>query len=289
MLTRLRRAAAWRLRAAALEARMSPRRISAWLQFRRGLSRYRVLTEPELRATRKSDTVFVFGSGASLNDIPAVEWRDMEAHDTVGFNWFVHERFIRCDYHVMREVSLTDLDPAAAQRLKDYCDRIRTNPHYASTVLMVQTGFRATNGNLAIGHGLLPDDHPIFLWRSLRNRSEPSRSLEEGLTHQYGTLDECVNFAVLMGWTTIVIAGVDLYDRRYFWLGPDEPVYGDTTTQGLHNLGTTGLVDHLGRWRADFAARGIEMFVHNPKSLLARTVPVWQGVASRPLRSAGGS
>ncbi len=289
MLTTLRHAAAWRLRAASLEARLFRRRLAAWTMFRHGVSKYRVLDETELRATRKSDTVFVFGSGSSLNDITTAEWRAIEAHDTIGFNWFVHEKFLRCDYHVIREIGPTDLDPAAERRLREYCDRIRTNPRYASTVLMVQSGFRATNGNLAIGLGLLPPERPIFLWRSLRDRAEPSQSLADGLTHQYGTLEECVNFAGLMGWTTIVIAGVDLYDRRYFWLGPDEPVYGDTTTEGPHNLGASGLVDRLGAWRVYFAARGIEMFVHNPKSLLARTVPVWRGTAGRSSRSAGGS
>jgi hypothetical protein len=289
VLTRLRRAAAWRLRAAWLDARLFPHRLAAWAMFRRGISRYQVLDEAAVVATRKSDTVFVFGSGASLNDISPAGWRAMEAHDTIGFNWFVHQKFLRCDYHLLREVGPTDLDPAARPRLREYCDLIRTNPNYASTVLLVQTGFRATNGHLAIGLGLLPPDRRIFLWRSLRDRTEPSRSLTEGLAHQYGTLEECVNFAALMGWTTIVIAGVDLYDRRYFWLGTDEPVYGDTTTAGLHNLASSGLVSRLGKWRADFAARGIDMFVHNPNSLLAQTVPVWRGTAARPSRSAGAS
>ena len=44
---------------------------------RGGLGRcaYSTLTEVELRARRRSDTVFVFGSGYSLNDITPAGWR----------------------------------------------------------------------------------------------------------------------------------------------------------------------------------------------------------------------
>ena len=71
---------------------------------------YRALTEEELRRTRKSDTVFIFGSGYSLNDIPPEQWREIERHDTLGFNWFVHQRFVRCDYQLIREICTTERD-----------------------------------------------------------------------------------------------------------------------------------------------------------------------------------
>ena len=266
----------WRFRSARTEVAHFPVRLRAWLAFRRQISSYRCLSAAELRATRKSDTIFIFGSGASLNDISASEWEHIAANDTLGFNWFVHQHFVRCDYHLLREIGGDDRDESVWRpRLTEYVDRARNNPRYAGTIFLVQTGFRATNGNRAIGLGLLPRSHPVFLWRSLRHRSMPSESLRQGLAHANGTLHECVNFAYLLGWRTIVLAGVDLYDRRYFWLPPDRPVFGDTSTEGRHGTAMTPLVETMGTWARWFADRGVKLFVHNPRSLLAATVPVW--------------
>jgi hypothetical protein len=82
----LARALAWRVRRARTEGAQFRVRLRAWLECRRRISRYRRLTERELRGTKKSDTIFIFGSGASLNDIPAAEWQNISAHDTLGFN-----------------------------------------------------------------------------------------------------------------------------------------------------------------------------------------------------------
>ena len=265
----------WRLRNARRELAHFPVRLRAWRAFRRARPQYRLLSEAELRATKKSDTIFIFGSGASLNEIAPDEWRAMSRHDTMGFNWFVHERFVRCDYHLLREIGADDLNPASWRpRLQEYFDLARENPNYTDTELLLQTGFRATNGNRALGLGLVPRSNRVFLWRSLRDEVEPSVSLAAGLAHAGATLHECVNFAYLLGWRTIVIAGVDLYDRRYFWLPPDTPVFGDTVTTGLHNT-ATGLIENMGRWARRLAADGVNLFVHNPQSLLARVMPVW--------------
>jgi hypothetical protein len=253
-------------------------RLGAWIGFRRHRHRYRILDEQELLGTRKSDTVFIFGSGASLNEIDAREWAAMSRHDTIGFNWFVRQNFIRCDYHVIREIGSTDVDPMVWRPLiTEYFQLLAGNPRFVDTVLLVQTGFRATNGNRAIGLGLIPPSRRIVLWRSLRDRAEPSPSLHEGLAHGHGTLQECVNFAYLMGWRKIVLAGIDLYDRGYFWLPPGQPGRGDASTAEPHRTASTGVVDALGQWRQRFLADGVELFVQNPRSLLARTLPVWPG------------
>jgi hypothetical protein len=278
-------------RAALLNARAFPTRLTAWLGFRRHIGEYHILREDELRSRRRSDTVFVFGSGASLNGLSVEEWRAIEAHDTVGFNWFVHQRFVRCDFQIFGEIGGNDLDPAMWRpHIRTYFDLIDSNSRFDHTVFLVQTGFRAINGNRAIGLRLLSPSRPVFLWRRLRGRVAPSRSLAEGLVHAHGSLADSVNFAFLMGWTTIVLAGVDLYDRRYFWLEPDElrpdeirphaPVPSEPISVELrHNTADTGLVDLLGSWREQFARSGVRLFVYNPRSLLARTVPVWPPAA----------
>lgn len=256
-------------------------RLGPWLLFQRNIRHYRIVSEEELCNTKRSDTLFIFGSGYSINDLTEDECRYFEQHDTLGFNQFFHQRIIRTDYHLIRELAENDFDPKSWKpEVKTYFNIIANNPYYRNTIFLVQTGFRAMNGNRAIGLRLLPIDNVIYLWRSLVKRPEYSPSLKLGLAHRYSTLEECVNFAFLLGWKAIVLVGVDLYDRRYFWLGPNETTGLETRRDASfdqnHSTAGGGMIDNLGRWARDFERQGVKVFVYNPKSLLAKTLPVYQ-------------
>jgi hypothetical protein len=250
-----------------------------------------VLTAEELRETRRSETVFVFGSGASLNEIGRREWRSIEAHDTLGFNWFVHQQFVRCDYHLIRGIPDDDtkLDVWRSQ-LDEYFTLIRENPRFSETIFLVHGGFRAINGNRAIGYRHLPPGARVFRWESNRLAEMPATSFRDGLTHGHSTLQECVNFAFLLGWRRIVLAGVDLYDRRYFWLAADETRSVDrrrgATSSDQHARGASGMVDTLGRWGTWLHERGVELSVLNPRSLLAASLPIYS-LEDQPAGSGG--
>jgi hypothetical protein len=242
---------------------------------------YRFTSPDELRARRRSDTVFVFGSGASLNDVTEDEWRTIAEHDTFGFNWFVHERFVRCDFHLVRGIPDTDVDPAVWRpQLAEYFRLIAENPCFADTAFLVHGGFRAINGNRALGYQLLPADRPVLRWRTKREpvNALPSTSFGDGLVHGHSTLQETINAAYLLGWSRIVLAGVDLYDRRYFWLPPDEArsvdVRRGADADEPHNRAASGMVAALGEWRAWLLREGVELGVYNPRSLLAEVLPV---------------
>ena len=259
-------------------------RTDAWIRDRAERGRYRLVDEPALAATKKSATLFVFGSGRSLAELPDASWRHFEAHDTLSFNWFPHQRRVRVDYHVIREVASNDLDAAQWRpALEEYAGLIGGNPRYRDTVFVVQEGWRAVNGNRLIGLGLLPEGARVFRFR---NRSRgvpepPSWSFGQGLVHAVGTLNDCVNFGAILGWSHIVLVGVDLYDNRYFWLDENE------TRESLIAAGS-GLshrdpfpaaaryVTVFGLWRTALESRGIRLSVLNPKSVLAAVLPVYQ-------------
>jgi hypothetical protein len=257
-----------------------PARVQPWFRFLHARRAYLFLDEDELRASRRSDTVFVFGSGGSLNEIPYLDWRHFERHDTLGFNWFVHQRFVRCDYHLIRGIPDTDLDPDVWRpQLEEYFSLLRANPCFGHTVFFVQTGFRAINGNRAIGYRYLPTANPIFLWRTNSSGDLPSESFADGLVHGHSTLQECINLAYLAGWRRIVLVGVDLYDRRYFWLPSDETRSVDerrgASAAAVHDRATSGMIGDMATWSEWLADRGVDLLVHNPRSLLAAEIPVY--------------
>ena len=274
-ITRASRAIEWRARKFFPAARRFPTTLTAWMAFHRGIRRYRVIDEAALRQTRKSDTVFIFGSGYSLNDITPDGWRAIAEHDTFGFNYFVHQDFVRIDYHLVREVARQDIGDRWKADAASYFGMAAASRHYDQTIFLVQTGLRAINGNRALGYGYVPPKNRVFLWRTIIGERLPSESLDRGLTHAQGTLAECVNFAALMGWTKIVLAGIDLYDRRYFWLPKDQPREMNDSVDVVHSTAINGVVELMREWKAFYDARGIALYVYNPRSLLAGVMPVW--------------
>lgn len=260
--------------------RLLPIRVPPWLRALANGRAYRYLDEYELRASRRSDTVFVFGSGWSLNELTPDDWAVIEEHDTFGFNWFVHQTFVRCDYHLIRGIPDTDLDRRIWRpQLDEYFRLIRGNPRFEKTVFLVHGGFRAINGNRTIGYRYLPEQNRIFRWRTNMRGELPSRRFADGLVHGHSTLQECINLAYLAGWKRIVLAGVDLYDRRYFWLDRDATRSVDVRRQAAagdpHARATSGMVETMRVWGEWLEKEGVELLVHNRRSLLAGPLPVY--------------
>lgn len=252
-----------------------------WLLNQFNQRHYRQFSESELRATRKSNTLFVFGSGYSINGISSSEWSHFEQHDTLGFNWFVHQNRVRIDYHLIREVGSNDFDVGVWRpKIYEYASLIRNNPYYAKTIFLVQEGWYAINGNRLIGMKLLPKQALVFRFRNRpRGIYQPvSSSFPDGLVHGPATLIDSINFAHILGWQRIVLVGVDLYDRRYFWLGYDETRISDQQRGASHlnqHNASNGLIQYLGRWRELFSTKGVALYVYNPRSLLAEVLPVF--------------
>lgn len=236
---------------------------------RRGRRHYRLLSDDELRATRTSDTAFVFGSGRSLLDISGDDWSRIARCSTISMREFPRQEWVRADYHVTGEVDFLD----------EYASRLRENPLYADTVFVVQGGWRAERGNELVGRRLLKEGAPLVRYRRLARAvaALPSTSLRRGLVHGFNSIFDATNLAVLLGFRRIVLAGVDLYDKGYFWLPAGEGrTYEKPGVRADEQFGAAeSIVRMMGDWHDFLAGRGIEVSVQNPKSLLARRLPVF--------------
>ena len=104
----------------------------AWFRERAGRRAYRELSESDLRASKKSDTVFIFGSGYSLNELEDGDWRHFARHDVFGFNNFVYEKWIPIDFHLLRGglEGFDDWRPYAEQ----FTRILNANAHTANTI-----------------------------------------------------------------------------------------------------------------------------------------------------------
>jgi len=267
--------------------------LNVWVRDRLNCHTYTLLNEADLRTTRKSDRVFVFGSGYSLNDISPAEWQQIAKHDTLGFSGFIYQQWIRVDYHLIRGwVETIDGALRARNHTLDFARTLNENPHFQNTILIMQGEYVGQFCNSLIGYRLLKPGSRIFRYTTVRKPGLPTRSLQEGLCHNPGTLADVVNFAYCLGWKEIVLVGVDLYDSRYFWLKPDETLAFDQETgmlvpskqntrdiryDRMHNTASNGVVKVMGQWREFMEQEGVHLSVYNPRSLMADVMPVYQG------------
>jgi hypothetical protein len=264
--------------------------IDAWLRDRLWRHRYRNFSEDELRAARSSDTVFVFGSGYSLNDITTDEWAYIAAHDTFGFNAFYNQRWIDVGFYLIRGGIYGE------SRWRPYAESVgvdlRASPHLDDAVFLLQGEYLGQLANQLVGYGFLPPGRRLFRYRTSRMSRLPTRSFADGIQHDIGTLTDAVHCAYSIGWKHIVLVGVDLYDSRYFWLDPDKTLAHDQETALLvpavvnnvrnirydetHNTAMNGVVQLMERWAKHFEQNNVRLSVWNPRSLLAQTLPIYE-------------
>lgn len=280
--TRLLRYLDGRRRRVALRLRSLPIEPEAWLADRKNRSRYERLDESQLRHLVRSETCFVFGCGRSLVDISPAEWQAISRHNTIGFNYFIRSGFVPVDFHLVGEMaSYNDRDPAIWRPVvQEYAKLIEENPCYSKTVLGLQEGLSALQSNRLAASAALRPERRVFRYRRIARGAvrPPSTSLATGLVHGAGSLVGCVNLAVILGFREVVLAGVDLYDRRVFWASDnagalDAESLGAPDGEERHAT-ADAMVEYLGDWGPRLAARGVTLSVYNPRSLLSRVLPV---------------
>jgi len=65
-------------------------------------ARLKKLGISDVLARKKSDTVFVFGSGRSILNVTDEEWIKIGRHDTIGFSGSFQQDWVNLDYLLLR-------------------------------------------------------------------------------------------------------------------------------------------------------------------------------------------
>lgn len=246
-----------------------PTSLRAWIADRKARRFYGSVTEADLRSARKSDTVFVCGTGFSISSITNDEWQRIGKHDVLSFRCFPKQSFVRVGFHVTGEID--DVD--------EYAEDINSNPLYDQALFLVQGGLRAHMGNRLIGGRKLRIGAPLFRFkRKARGIMAPlSKNFSDGVVHGFGSVCKAINVAYILGWKRIVLVGIDLYDHRHFYHPPDKLRDVEKAGIAIDDPYTTsaGIVALIGMWNDHLASEGRGIFIYNPRSLLAKRVPVF--------------
>jgi hypothetical protein len=199
------------------------------------------------RVRRTSDTLFVLGSGETINEHPAGHWDHVAEHDSIGLNFWLLHQFVPSSY--LFEWVGWEPSPEVSARLdvRQQLLRLRAPAIGDRPVLFRVPAFRAVGPrrlgpadveeqlgqpgmNLVITSDLgVPEwldadgsRRAIALLRRLHGLS--TRRSWRYLASTRGSVLWAVLFGVRMGYRSIVLCGVDLTGVRYFFEDPDAPM-----------------------------------------------------------------
>lgn len=239
-----------------------------------------VLESKDIR--RAKDTVFVMGSGYSIAGISEQEWSHFrETGDILGFNWFFRGEFIPVTYHVVREMGGFRTVLANKRMFKSYTTELFNNPCYRNTTYFVQCDKKAQATLWCVFFLKMFKNKKVCFYKNLPDGAgiyEPSDDIT-AIPHCGVSLFDVINVSYILGYKKIVLVGVDLYDRRYFWLRQDETREGEpkrgASYSDIHST-LSRVLKGMPVWREYLSKRGVEIYLYNPRSLLTGILSVYR-------------
>ncbi|MGE5490539.1 MAG: hypothetical protein ACM31P_04565 [Actinomycetota bacterium] len=178
--------------------------------------------------TRRSDTLFILGSGTSINSLTSENWDEIRRHDSVGFNaWLLHD-------FVPQWYVFEPFKPLEATAFIGHNLGVRAED-YRNTRILLKDAERHRLGSLRKVIGMLPPQLHRNVWVSwdwesssdnVNGFREELRSFErKGIfagsrypaLRKRATIFFLCGLAVRAGYKKIVLCGVDLTDSGYFY------------------------------------------------------------------------
>lgn len=166
---------------------------------------------------KKSDTVFILGSGESINDLTKQDWNYIKEHNIIGLNYsFVHP--IIPDYHLMEMIPLKEMQEFFCQSTKERYEDVDMFFQYKH---IIKSGFKLKDykhQKRAYAHvpHLFPTIYDDILEMYFLELKRKKNITFSELVHHNSHIGCAVMFAQILGYKNIVMLGVDLNGGDYF-------------------------------------------------------------------------
>lgn len=251
----------------------------------------------------KNDTnrIYIFGSGYSLNNISKVDWLKIrKSGHTLSFSEFFRSDFVDVDFHIIREIDLLSFNflPFYLKRffgesilnlnyMSFYYKNLKNNKRFKNTrYIFLCDLFSGPSLLFYCIYGYFLNVLGFYSNKLNRKLYWPISESLKGIPHGNSTLLDCINIAYLMGYKEIILVGVDMYDRRYFYLKENESREYDLkigrTNQDLHNT-SFPVLEALEIWYPFLLSKDVKLYSLNEKSLLTKILPVFNlNLADQP-------
>lgn len=197
-----------------------------------------MLDQVDLLQIRSSDTLFVFGSGPSINKISPERWQMIAGYDTLGFNFWLYHSFVPKFYFfesIEKPASPEAFDSfltLAGRRAADYASTIKVMTEFhrlgTQTLDHLPPAFKQ---NVFTAHKVeAPARSEAEFARALRYLQDRGAFQVTGrfssLLKYASSLTSILVFALKLGYKRIVLCGIDLKTPDYFF--QDRRIYPES-------------------------------------------------------------
>jgi hypothetical protein len=198
----------------------------------------RLFSELQVSTIKRSDTLFILASGASINQISLARWQIIRRHDSIGFNFWPVHPFVPTLYFVE---AIEEEHPYGMFEPLCRIARKRARDYAGVTKVVTELRNAFPSGRFASLYEIpgawhvlrtfpvaaSTDDEFANGLRYLRRKGlfEPGSRIGS-VFKQASTLTSLIALAIRMQYRRIVLCGVDLNDSRYFYL--DARLYPET-------------------------------------------------------------
>lgn len=255
------------------------------------------------RRFKKSDTLFILGSGPSINAINTDQWDEIKSHDSLGFNfWFVHE-FIPT-FYFLQFTSSIELRDSIVSALSDKYEGYRNVPFILRGNYFAESGLilRDNEKELLKKFQLFYlKEYPIHskvemdidvISKALELQGMMKFNEIASFTPKLrSSITLLILWAYQMGYKKIVLCGVDMnVGVTHFW---DDPMSLDilkkynldiikaTARDFSHftskKFSKNTIPEYIYHLRAFMEARaGVELYVMSKETVLYPEIPIYQ-------------
>lgn len=233
------------------------------------------IDEQEFLSKKTSDTIFVLGSGPSINDVHQEQWDVISKFNSIAFNWFVFNKF-EPTFYLIREQANLPQRKGQKESIKNFIRRL--NAYKNTTGIICDVSHHTKRA-----YEYHKDDRitiPCIVMKDDNSKSHASKlkkymvysPMERGLIHGTCTLYNILHLCIYMKYSTIVFVGVDLNNSQYFWL-PHGETRHTVSKKGMSYKDRHAVADDVLGLVSKFKEfEHISMYSASRKSLLCKII-----------------
>ncbi|MEH7494541.1 hypothetical protein [Neobacillus niacini] len=247
-----------------------------------GLKRLKHLA---LKDYKKSDTLFILGSGKSIEDLTPAQWAMIKENDSLGLNFWLYHEFVPT-FYVYEESLNVERNNLFYKLLRQKQDMYKDTPFIVKDIEYKGITFDSIPSELTKNIYLSTEmvvfggkiDFSRFLYRGYLLLSKFNKRNKNVLLKRSGSLSYLLFLAENFGYRNIVLCGIDLINSDYFYYNPKYSVYSvpdnkmkvqnrhltDVETKG--NIPISTVVTNINE--QVFKRKGINLFVGSKDSAL---------------------
>ncbi|MGE7110292.1 hypothetical protein [Lysinibacillus sp. NPDC047702] len=203
-------------------------------QIKRDKIRYHIVEREDLTRKKTSDTIFLLGSGSTINKITEKQWGFVQNHDSWGFNYWLVHNFKPTFYSF--EIGAEKVKHHLKNVIHNYLIQSNRKDSYPLDFIKDVTAYKEKDLDLLNER---VDSIPIIKDMNLPCRSEEELRdsilfldkldiLQKNIFVKLGTtISTLIVNAFILGYKNIVLCGIDLDNSGYFYDGY-KPLQVDT-------------------------------------------------------------